>query len=197
MGSQRVRHDWVTNTFFTRNRNSEIKLFTKVLTVSAKGRWDLNYVFTDLLFIYFNYLLIYFWLHWVFVAAWGPSLVAASRGPSLAMCSGFSLWRLLFWGAQVLGDWASGVVAHGLSGSLACGIFLHQGMNVCPLHWKVVSEPLDHKGSPQLVFFIIVSFLSPSFWPCLRNLWQWDNKMKKNQTKHQNKSLVLPKLPIC
>ena len=27
------------------------------------------------------------------------------------------------------------VVAHGLSCSTACGIFLDQGLNPCPLHW--------------------------------------------------------------
>ena len=59
----------MTNTFFNRKRDSEIKLFAKVLTASAKGRQDLNYVFTNLLFIYFNDSLTYFWLHCVFVAA--------------------------------------------------------------------------------------------------------------------------------
>ena len=48
-------------------------------------------------FIYlFIYLFIYFWPHWVFVAARGPSLVAASKGYSLLWCAGFSLrWLLL------------------------------------------------------------------------------------------------------
>ena len=41
-------------------------------------------------------LFIYFWLHWVFVAARGLSLVAASGGYSLLQCAGFSLqWLLL------------------------------------------------------------------------------------------------------
>ena len=38
----------------------------------------------------------YFWLHWVFVAARGLSLVAASGGCSSLHCAGFSLrWLLL------------------------------------------------------------------------------------------------------
>ena len=45
------------------------------------------------LFIYFK---IYFWLHWVFVAARGISLVAASRDYSSSRCAGFSLWWLLW-----------------------------------------------------------------------------------------------------
>ena len=41
-------------------------------------------------------LFIYFWLQWVFVAAQGLSLVAASRGYSPLWCTGFSLrWLLL------------------------------------------------------------------------------------------------------
>ena len=38
----------------------------------------------------------FFWLRWVFVAARGLSLVAASRGYSPLRCAGFSLrWLLL------------------------------------------------------------------------------------------------------
>ena len=44
------------------------------------------------LFIY----LFYFWLHWVFVAACGLSLVAARTGYSSLQCASFSLrWLLL------------------------------------------------------------------------------------------------------
>ena len=40
--------------------------------------------------------IIYFWLHWVFVAARGLSLVVASRAYSSLRCMGFSLqWPLL------------------------------------------------------------------------------------------------------
>ena len=41
---------------------------------------------------------IFFWLHWVFAAEHGLSLVAASGGYSLWRCMGFSLpWLLLLW----------------------------------------------------------------------------------------------------
>ena len=67
------------------------------------------YFFTLSSFIY-----IFFWLHWVFVAVCGLSLVVASRGYSLfgaqdSHCSGFSCC-----GAWALGAWASVVAAHGL-----------------------------------------------------------------------------------
>ena len=56
----------------------------------------------------------FFWLLWVFVAARGLSLVAASEGYSLLRCSGFSLrWLLLLWstgsrrtGFSSCGSWA-------------------------------------------------------------------------------------------
>ena len=48
------------------------------------------------LFCFFKNLFLYFWLCWVFVAARGLSLVAASGGYSSLRCAGFSLrWRLL------------------------------------------------------------------------------------------------------
>ena len=56
---------------------------------------------------------IYFWLHWVFTAAHGLSLVVTSRGYSSLRRTGFSCC-----GAQALGAWASVVVACGLS---SCG----------------------------------------------------------------------------
>ena len=54
-------------------------------------------VLVKILFILF-FIFIYFWLRWVFVAARGLSLVAASGGYSLLQCVGFSLrWLLLLW----------------------------------------------------------------------------------------------------
>ena len=48
-----------------------------------------------LLFLCYLFILknnfIYFWLHWVFIAVFGLSLVAASRGFSSLQCMGFSL----------------------------------------------------------------------------------------------------------
>ena len=42
------------------------------------------------------------------------------------------------------------VVAHVLSCPAACGIFLDQGSNLCPLHQQADSLPPDHQGSPKL-----------------------------------------------
>ena len=45
------------------------------------------------------------------------------------------------------GAQASVVVAHRLSCSTACKIFLDQGSSPCPLHWQVDSYPLYHQRS--------------------------------------------------
>ena len=53
------------------------------------SKWDLFFFFLINLFIFF-------WRHWVFVAARGLSLVATSEGYPLLRCAGFSLrWLLL------------------------------------------------------------------------------------------------------
>ena len=70
------------------------------------------------LFCLFIYLFIYLWLHWVFVAACGLSLVAASGGYSYLRCTGFSLGGFSCCGVWALGVRASVVVARGLS---SCG----------------------------------------------------------------------------
>ena len=44
------------------------------------------------------------------------------------------------------------VVAHRLSCCVACGIFLDQGLNLCPLHWQADSYPLRHQGIPPDCF---------------------------------------------
>ena len=71
---------------------------------------------------FFKFIFIYFWLHWVFVAAHGLSLVAASGDYSSLQCTSFSLqWLLLLqsMGSRRMGfsscsTWASVVVERGL-----------------------------------------------------------------------------------
>ena len=82
---------------------------------------------------YVSALFINFWLHLVFIAARGLSLVAASgdcrpvRGLPIVVAS---------------------LVENGLRCSMANGIFLGQGSNPCALrYWQMNSLPVDHKGS--------------------------------------------------
>ena len=57
-----------------------------------------SHLFILFIFLNFIYLFIYFWLHWVFVAVRGLSLVAASGGYSSLRCADFSLqWLLSLW----------------------------------------------------------------------------------------------------
>ena len=85
----------------------------------------------------------------------GLSLVAASGGHSSSRCVGLSLSRpLLLWSTNSRRA-GSVVVAHGPSCSVACGIFLDQGSNPCPLHWQADSQPLRHQGSPHVIFFSV------------------------------------------
>ena len=71
----------------------------------------------------------YFWLRWVFIAARGLSLVAASRGYSSLQCVGFSLrWLLLLQsmgsrhvGFSSCGTWAQKLWHMG-SVVVACGL---------------------------------------------------------------------------
>ena len=81
-------------------------------------------------------------------------------GAWVSHCGGFSLWST---GSRHVGSVVvarelqsagSVVVAHGLSCSAACGIFLGQGSNPCPLHWQADSLPLRHQESPQFLLFI-------------------------------------------
>ena len=98
------------------------------------------YFFINLLFIYF--------LTALGIRCWaGLSLDAARGGYSSSQCAGFSLWWLLLLqstgsrraGFSSCGVRASVVVAHRLSCSAACGIFLAQGSNPCPLCWQAGS----------------------------------------------------------
>ena len=111
------------------------------------------------LFFFFN-LFIYFSLCWVFVSVRGLSLVVASGGHSSLRCAGLSPSRPLLLRSTGSRRAGSVVVAHGLSCSVACGIFPDQGSNLCPLHWQADSQPLRHQGSPPLLTL-------PNYWQSL------------------------------
>ena len=56
--------------------------------------------------------------------------------------------------AHGLQSTGSVVVAHRLSCSTVCGIFLDQGSNPCLLHGQMDSYPPYHQGSPRAVLFM-------------------------------------------
>ena len=93
-------------------------------------------------------------------------MAAVCCGAWTSYCSGFSC------GAHALDGWASAVaaqrltscglwalehglmvVAHGLSCSVACEVFLDQGLNLCLLRWPADCYPLCHQESSRIKIF--------------------------------------------
>ena len=71
-------------------------IFSSVSHVLFLPRSPKDFSSNPVIFLKFIFILfIYFWLHWVFVAAHGLSLFAVCRGYSSWRCVGFSLWWLL------------------------------------------------------------------------------------------------------
>ena len=93
----------------------------------------------------------------------GLSLVAASGGHSSSRCVGLSLSQPLLLRSTGSRRAGSAIVAHGPSRSAACGIFLDQGLNPCPLHWQADSQPLRHQGSPFCFLLSENVITSPSY----------------------------------
>ena len=84
----------------------------------------------------------------------GEWRLLSSCGARASCCGGFSLRSTDFRrvGFTDCGSWAlntqASVVVHGFTSSMVCEILLHQGLNLCPLHWWVDSYLLHHQGSP-------------------------------------------------
>ena len=75
-------------------RGKTIKLVKESITVNLCDL-GLSSVFFCFALFYKFILFVYFWLHWVFVAVHGLSLVAVSGGYSSLWCAGFLWWWLL------------------------------------------------------------------------------------------------------
>ena len=95
---------------------------------------------------------------------WGSSLVAvhglliavaALVGGAQALgCAGFSSLQLVGSVVGAHGLWnTDSALVHGVSCSVACGIFPGQRSNPCLLHWEVHSLPLSHRESPITLNF--------------------------------------------
>ena len=95
--------------------------------------------------------------------------VLSSCGAQVSYCSHFSCCRE---GAPRQAG--SAVVVQELSCSVACEIFLDQGLNQCLLHWQAGSLPLSHRGSLRVRFdlqFIHPVFLRSVFLAFVLNLY--------------------------
>ena len=105
----------------------------------------------------------FFWLDWVFLALCGLSLVAVGGGGWAATlccasqtshCGDFSYCR-----AQTLGMGFTGsvFVVHRLNCLVACGIFLEQESNPCPLLMQADSSTVP-PGKSMIQFYIFFYF---------------------------------------
>ena len=106
--------------------------------LSCQSKWTLP-ALSDPAFLFFFLINLFLAALGLRCCVWAFFLVAVSGGYSSLPCAGLSLrWPLSSWstGSRCAG---SVVVAHGLSCSAACGIFLNQGSNPCPLHWQADS----------------------------------------------------------
>ena len=161
MGLWRVGHEWGINTFtfyiqltFKSRADHILALNNSLwngrvvyLIYSYNRFFDCLYIFTFYLFIFVcagASLLLGLFCSW---GEWGllSSCVQASQ------CGGSFCCR-----ARAL-ELRSIVMALGLSGSVACGIFLDQGPKPCLLHWQMDSSTLSHQESP-LIAYILLDF---------------------------------------
>ena len=122
---------------------------------------------------FFVILFIYFWLCWVFVATQAFLQLRRVRALQLrsSHCGGFSCcraWALRCTGfrncdtqaqqLQLLGSRAQ--AAHGLSCSVACEIFLWQGVNLCFLNLAGGFFSSEPPGKPRNLHVVLNSSLS-------------------------------------
>ena len=88
---------------------------------------------------------------WCFSCCW-------AQAPGCTSFSSCDMWaqQLQLPGSRV----QSWVVVHGLSCSVAGGIFSGQGWNLCLLLWQVNSLPLSHQERPTEYFLWYLLFLT-------------------------------------
>ena len=135
---------------------SGIELRPSAVRAQSPNHWTTRKFPPSNIYIFFNRF-IYFlnFIYLLFLAALGlhccvwafsscgewELLFVAVHGLLIAVASLFAEHGLQAHGLQQLWRQSAGavVVAHGLSCSAACGIFLDQGSNPCPLHWQAAS----------------------------------------------------------
>ena len=91
-------------------------------------------------------LFLYFWPRWVFTAACRGSSCGAWGLLSIVVCGRLAAVIFLLQSMGSRHRSSLGVV-HVLSCPEACGIFLNQGSNPCPLYWQADSYPPYHQRS--------------------------------------------------
>ena len=156
MGSQRIRHNWATFTFFWfkfpfefwHEVSNPSKILWKKWHSELLKKVDEFHIHTHAhnsagcalkkLYIY-----IYIFFFWLVALSLHRYMQAFSSCPEWGLlsvpCSAFPPWWSPPMRSRGSRLWASGVVLQRLSGPKACGVFPNQGSNPCPLHWQVDS----------------------------------------------------------
>ena len=93
----------------------------------------------------------WFWLRWVFIAAWVSLSLRRAGATLVSVCGLLIAVAPLAVEPGLQGTHSSAVVVHRHSCSTACGIFLGQGQNLRLLPWQTDSVPLSHQGSPKIL----------------------------------------------
>ena len=134
-------------------------------------KWSLETWSFPPFILFGKHVYIYFWLCWVFVAAWAFLSVQRVGATLQLWCTGFILWYHLLqrstgssvWASVVAGQGSRSVAhrfqstgstaaVHGLSCSVACGIFPDRGSNLCLLQWLVDSSRLSEPSRKLRMF---------------------------------------------
>ena len=142
--------------YFSYSRSMQLYLIEVLicifLIINEVGNFKIYLLlFGSLLF----FIIIYFWLRWVFVAARRLSLVAASGGYSSLQCAGFSLrWLLLLQhtgpracGLSSCGAWALGCTVFSSCDAQAQQLWLAVSRVQAQQLWHTGFVALRHVGS--------------------------------------------------
>ena len=137
-----------------------------------EGSWGIVSFFLFLVFF------LYFWLHWVFIAACGPSLVVAVGSTLQLQGEVLGQWLLflLSTGSRHVGfsSCSTRALEHRFSSCawafcccVVCGIFPDQEWNRCLLHRQEDSLPPSHQGNPRDQFLMTSLQFSSAAQSCL------------------------------
>ena len=101
-------------------------------------------------------------------------------------------WGLLFAVVYCCDAQGSAVVAHGFSCSTACGIFLDQRGNLCPLYCRRILNHWRTREVPQEILYQRQKHI-----PKLDPLGQWLLHLKKLRYFHLNPLISVPCFEVC
>ena len=133
-------------------------LYSRMLTVVSSSSLPFEFIFQKILQCSFNV-----FLSTIFIIAIFFSVICIFKKIFIYLlpASGLSCgtWYLSLWACWLQVAWVQQLGLAGLVALQHMGPqFPDQGLNLCPLHWKMNSQPLNHQGSSYLLFLIDILF---------------------------------------